>query len=86
MEFFKDTHYKFLKIKYWAFALSFLIIAGGVVSLIVKGGFRMGVDFQGGTLVQLSFSQETPINQLRDKLGNLDLGSSTIQKMGGKGH
>jgi len=42
--------------KYWYFGLSLLVIIPGVIALILWG-LNLGVDFTGGTLLELKFSQ-----------------------------
>ena len=46
-------------------SISLLIIAIGIISLIVKGGPKYGVDFAGGTIVQIKFNKNIEISQLR---------------------
>lgn len=52
--------------------------------LFIKGP-TLGVDFAGGTLVQLKFSQPTSIPDIRQALESVNLGSSVIQDFGQEG-
>jgi preprotein translocase subunit SecF len=52
--------------------------------LFIKGP-TLGVDFAGGTLVQLKFSQSTSIPDIRQALERVNLGSSVIQDFGQEG-
>ena len=58
--------------------ISLLIIVIGIISLIVKGGPKYGVDFAGGTLTQIKFKKNVTINQLRKSMGK----SVSIQNFG----
>src|SRR3989454_5571410 len=63
----------------------FLVISGsimllGLVSLVVKGGFRYGVDFRGGTIVYVRFQKKPPLDQIRAELKD-----SQIQDFGTSG-
>jgi preprotein translocase subunit SecF len=62
----------------------FAIISAGlaVVSLllIVVRGFNYGIDFAGGSLLQLHFQQERSVEQVRDILRTIDLAESEIQR------
>jgi preprotein translocase subunit SecF len=49
--------------------------------LFIKGP-TLGVDFAGGTLVQLKFSQPTSISDIRQTVESANLGSSVIQDFG----
>ncbi|GIW42804.1 MAG: protein-export membrane protein SecF [Candidatus Binatia bacterium] len=68
-----------------ALLFSWALIALGVVSLVVRGGPNYGIDFAGGTLVQVRFKQPTQIDEVRKALASLDLGEASIQDFGGNG-
>ncbi|MEA2013717.1 MAG: protein translocase subunit SecF, partial [Thermodesulfobacteriota bacterium] len=61
---------------------SMVAIAICILSLILQGGPNLGIDFAGGTLVQIKFSQETDANKIRDSLNSIGLGNSIIQRFG----
>ncbi len=65
-----------------AFAASLFAIIVSVASLIFHGGPNLGIDFAGGTLVQIKFSQETNADTIRDALQGIGLGNSVIQRFG----
>lgn len=52
--------------KFW-FAVSGIILLFGIVSLSIYG-LRLGIDFRGGTMSELQFSQNYDINKVRDAL------------------
>lgn len=62
--------------------LSVLIILISIGSIIWHGGLNLGIDFTGGTLVQLRFSQEVELGVIRDVLGALALGEVVVQHFG----
>lgn len=62
--------------------LSLAIILLGVVFYFLRGGFNFGIDFAGGTLVQLRFEKETSIEAVREGLKDIRLGDSVIQHFG----
>jgi preprotein translocase subunit SecF len=61
---------------------SLIMLVIGIVSLVVKGGPAYGIDFAGGTLVQIKFTEPTNAAQLRSALGGIDLRGLTIQQVG----
>ena len=85
MQLFKDkTHFDFMgKIK-GAMVLSGIVILIGLGSIAVSGGLKYGIDFAGGTLVQLHFKSPPDIEVIRDGLKTIGLGESTIQEFGSK--
>src|SRR5206468_11226178 len=64
MHIFKRTNYDFLKWRWHAIALSWLIIIAGMVTLAVKG-VPLGIEFAGGTVVIAQFDQPTSVEQVR---------------------
>ncbi len=85
MQLFKDkTHFDFMgKIK-GAMVLSGIVILIGLGSIALSGGLKYGIDFAGGTLVQLQFKSPPDIEIIRDGLKPIGLGESTIQEFGSK--
>lgn len=65
-----------------AVTLSALVILAGIVSLIVKGGPELGIDFAGGTLIQIQFAGPAQPGDIRDALKGLSLGTVTVQQLG----
>ncbi|MGA1843591.1 MAG: protein translocase subunit SecF [bacterium] len=85
MRFFRnDLNIDFMGARKWAILGSLLIIGVGIASLIVKNGPRYGVDFAGGTLVQVKFNVPMEIDTLRNTLKGLDMGEILIQRYGEK--
>jgi len=78
MEIIKDTNINFISKKKKFYQISGLIILIGIISLLFQG-FNFGIDFAGGTLIQLEFKENTSVSEIRNALEELDLGSSTIQ-------
>jgi preprotein translocase subunit SecF len=68
MELFRDTKFDFLGHK-WPFIIAtFVLTALGVGSLIMKGGPRYGIDFQGGTLLYVKFAEKPSEEAVRAAL------------------
>jgi preprotein translocase subunit SecF len=51
-----------------AVILCLLVILAGIFSLVLKGGPSYGVDFSGGTLVQVRFSGPVTASIIKDSL------------------
>jgi len=65
-----------------ALILSAVIILIGLASLVVNGGPNYGIDFVGGTLVQVKFVETTDAAQIKDSLASMELGSLVVQSFG----
>lgn len=83
MQFIKsDINLNFIGKRKIAFIVSIAMIAVSIFSLIIHKGPRFGVDFAGGTVVQVKFPNPTPIKNIKDGLGALGLEKSSVQKFG----
>lgn len=66
--------------KLW-FAISLLIIIPGIFCMFTKG-FNFGIDFTGGTIIEMEFQQEVTLPQVRGVLREYNLDNATIQLSG----
>ncbi len=64
------------------FALSLILILVSIGSLIVHKGPNYGIDFVGGTLVQIKFSQKVAVSDIRNGLSDIGLKDSSVQGFG----
>ena len=76
---------KFMKYKWFYFLISGIVILPGVFSLI-KWGLRPSIDFTGGTLLELEFTQVIGDKQkvISEALNELEIEYSSIQLSGEK--
>lgn len=70
---------------YSFFYFSLAVILLSIIYLIVRGGPNMGIDFAGGTSVQIKFHQATTIDKIRSSLKAINLENSIIQQVGVQG-
>src|ERR1700681_4501332 len=78
MEFFKQVDLDWMgKAKYF-FALSLTLLLIGGASLIAHGGPYYGIDFKGGTVVDVRFAGPPPIDTIRNGLTQQGIVNATI--------
>ena len=83
MQFIKpDINLNFIARRKIAFAVSALMILMTIISLIIHQGPKYGIDFAGGTLIQIKFDAPTQIADIKTGLSNLDIGISSVQEFG----
>ncbi|MFC1890500.1 protein translocase subunit SecF [Thermodesulfobacteriota bacterium] len=84
MEFIKqELNINFMGKRKITFMISAAVIAVSILSLVVKGGPNYGIDFVGGTLVQIKFTEPVTVKEIRGVLGEIDLGRKcVIQRFG----
>ena len=81
IELFKQPNIDWMgKAKYF-FALSGILLVIGWSAILFKGGIKYGIDFRGGTNVDVGFAQPPNIEQLRSGLQAQGLGNSEIQSI-----
>src|ERR1700683_1176050 len=79
IEFFKEPNIDWMgKAKYF-YGLSATFLIAGLISWFHEGGLRYGIDFKGGTNVDVRFAQPPNIDQIRNALQTQGLGNSEIQ-------
>ena len=66
--------------KIW-FLISLVLIIPGFICMGVRG-FNFGIDFTGGTIIDLRFEQPVTLSDVRSSLAKYDLDGSTIQLAG----
>ena len=60
--------------------ISAIAILVGLASLMVHGGLNYGIDFAGGTMVQVRFATAVGTDELRQALAGVDMGDVSIQQ------
>ena len=78
----ENTNLDFMRWRNVALVLS-LIATVISISYTVYRGLNLGVDFVGGQLIRVSFSQPVDVEQLRAKVDSLHLGEASISEFGG---
>jgi preprotein translocase subunit SecF len=67
MHIFHNTHYNFLRWRWHALVVSWVVILAGIFVLVTRG-IPKGVEFAGGTVVITEFDQTTSVQQVRQAL------------------
>jgi preprotein translocase subunit SecF len=82
MEFFHEPKIDWMRIKWYFISLSLLLALTGIVSMVVHGGLVYGIDFRGGTVVNVKFAQSPNVDTIRRELDRAGLRNATIQGYG----
>ncbi len=82
LQIFVNPNYDFIGKRHWAYLLSVAFIALGFGHMAWKGGLQYGIDFSGGTLIQVRFEKPVAVDAIRGSLGRIGLGESVIQEFG----
>jgi len=76
------TDFKFVKYRHIAVGISVVIMILSVILMFTKG-LNFGIDFRGGTVMEVASQQPIDIADMRSRLNGLGLGEVQLQKFGG---
>jgi preprotein translocase subunit SecF len=82
MHLFPKTHFDFLAWRWRFFTLSGILLGGSVLSLATKG-IKYGIDFTGGTVLQITFDKPMELARLRAAIEKAGLENAAIQHFAG---
>ena len=82
MQIFKNTPtFDFMAKRKIALGFSFILIIASVFSLATKG-LNFGLDFTGGTLIEVAYPQSADLNKIRHRLTTEGFGDAVVQNFG----
>ena len=81
MEFFRNPNIDFLGKKWYFLAFSLVFSVAGVFSMLFWHGVPLGIDFRGGTLIEVKFSHPPDNNAIRAAMDHAGLHHARIQSL-----
>ncbi len=82
MQVFKNTpSFNFMGKRKVALAFSFILIVASITSLAIKG-LNFGLDFTGGTLIEVGYKQSADLIKIRNRLEASGFGDAVVQNFG----
>jgi preprotein translocase subunit SecF len=81
MRIFTNPNYNFIRWRWHALIFSLIIVLAGVGMMIRQGGMPLGIDFSGGTILQVRFAQTVTEAQVRGAVDGLP-GEEVVQQYG----
>jgi preprotein translocase subunit SecF len=82
---FGETHINFMGSRRYTYLVSAVLIVATVVTLAMHGGPRLGIDFAGGTVIQVQLAPPQTADVVRNALARADLAKAEIQSIGEEG-
>ncbi len=78
---FKPTRYPFMRHRSQAVVISAILILLSLGSIFVQG-LKLGIDFTGGTLLEVGYQEEADLAAIRQVLDAEGFGDATVQSFG----
>src|SRR5437868_7113831 len=82
VELFKSTNIDFLGKKWYFLGFSLIFSVAGLLSIFFWHGIPLGVDFKGGTLVYVKFTEQPNPDHIRAAMDKAGLHNARIQRYG----
>ena len=79
MELFRNTNIDFLSKKWFFLALSLIFSVAGLASMLFWHHIPLGIDFRGGTVVDVKFTSAPNVDAIRAQLDRAGLKNFTLQ-------
>ena len=76
-----ETHVPFIRFRMIAFVVSLLAVLASI-TLVAVMGLNFGIDFRGGTMIEVGTEGPADLADMRGRLGNLGLGDVQVQTFG----
>ncbi|MBN2537110.1 protein translocase subunit SecF [candidate division WOR-3 bacterium] len=80
MRLIKESNINFVGRRRLFFLVSGILLVLSVLSIVLRGGFNYGVDFTGGTMLQVRFSEPVGTDAVRAAVNAVSDGSASIQR------
>jgi len=80
MDFLSNTKINFMALQKAGFTFSGILAIGSILMLML--GINLGIDFKGGTMIGLSFSEDVTIQEVRSSLENITIDDNEFDLSG----
>jgi preprotein translocase subunit SecF len=82
MQFLKEkTHFNFMTKRKFAFVFSGLLLIAAISSIVMQG-LNFGIDFTGGTMIELAYQEQANLEKIRNDLERAGYEDSIVQNFG----
>ena len=82
LQIFVNANYDFVGKRRWFYLVSVGFVVLSLGSILFRGGLNYGIDFTGGTLVQVRYDKPVTVEVVRRGLDEIKLGQAVIQQFG----
>jgi preprotein translocase subunit SecF len=76
-----ETNIQFMSKRHLAAVFSIILVIASLSSLVMQG-LNFGIDFTGGTMIELGYEEEANLNEIREELAAGGYPDATVQNFG----
>jgi len=76
---FRNFNFNFIGKRNIWFIISLAVIIIGIAGYFLRGGFNRGIDFLGGSLLEVEFEKEVNVSEVREIMNDLGYSSAILQ-------
>ncbi|MGV8996052.1 MAG: protein translocase subunit SecF [Parvibaculaceae bacterium] len=77
----ENTKIPFVRYRHIAVGFSAIVVIAAIIMVFTKG-FNFGIDFKGGTVIEIATKEPANLPDLRARMGKLDIGEVQLQRFG----
>lgn len=81
MQILTNTNFKFMAKRKWAFVFSGLLMLAAISSIVTQG-LNFGIDFTGGTMIELAYQEQADLEKIRTELEGAGYEDTVVQNFG----
>ena len=81
----QNTNVDFIGLRKYAYGLSISVIVGTIAVVILRGGFRMSIEFTGGSTAEIAFDKPIPLENIRKTIDQAGFQGAELQTLAGQG-
>jgi preprotein translocase subunit SecF len=82
LQIFANASFDFVGRRRWFYGISVGLVLASLLGIAARGGLNYGIDFTGGTLIQVRYDKRVTVAQVRQGLEAVRLGGAIIQQFG----
>ncbi|MBU2563679.1 MAG: protein translocase subunit SecF [Actinobacteria bacterium] len=77
---FKNYNFDFIGKSKILIIISLVMIIAGIAGYFIQGGFNLGIDFLGGSLMEVEFTRDVDVAEVRSVMNDIGLGNAVLQR------
>ncbi|MDP3011641.1 MAG: protein translocase subunit SecF [Candidatus Hydromicrobium sp.] len=77
---FRNYNFDFIGKSKILIIISLVMIIAGIAGYFIQGGFNLGIDFLGGSLMEVEFTRDVDVAEVRSVMNDIGFGNAILQR------